>query len=98
MNANDITAAFGIHTKYGRVGAQGVLVSITPYSHGPVQLIIGEEFRITEKIGMNASFSSNPFFIGIGFFAGFKNSDINVSLVNHPDLGWSRGFSFAHCR
>lgn len=98
MNANDLTAAFGVHTKYGRIGAQGVTVSIMPYTNEPVQLIIGEEFRITERIGINASFSSNPLFIGIGFFAGFKNNDISVSLVNHPDLGWSRGFSIAHCR
>jgi hypothetical protein len=98
MNESDLTAAFGLHTKYGRIGAQGAILSIMPYTHSPVRLIIGEEFRITERIGMNASFSSNPIFIGIGFFAGFKNSDLTVGLVNHPDLGWSRGFSVACSR
>ncbi|HEX2957244.1 MAG TPA: hypothetical protein VHO70_10450 [Chitinispirillaceae bacterium] len=98
MNQEDLTATIGLHTKYSRIGAQGVVLKILPRADRPVQVIVGEEFRITERIGMNASFSSNPLFIGIGFFAGIKKSDLSVSLVNHPDLGWSRGFSIACSR
>jgi hypothetical protein len=98
MNTDDLTASVGLHTKYSRIGAQGAIITVTPYAPSPVRLLIGEEFRITDRIGMHASFSSNPLFIGIGFFAGFKNNDLTVGLVNHHELGWSRGFSLAYCR
>jgi hypothetical protein len=98
MNQEDLTAAIGLHTKYSRIGAQGVVLKIRPQAVSPVQVIVGEEFRITERIGINASFSSNPLLIGIGFFVGIKKSDLTVGLVNHPDLGWSRGFSLAYCK
>lgn len=98
MNQEDLTAAIGLHTKYSRIGAQGVIFKIMPRAVSPVQVIVGEEFRITERIGLNASFSSNPLLIGIGIFAGIRKSDLSVGLVNHPDLGWSRGFSIAYSR
>jgi hypothetical protein len=98
MNTDDLMALIGLHTKYSKIGAQGAIITVTPYAPSPIRLIIGEEFKITDRIGMHASFSSNPLFIGIGFFAGFKNSDVTVGLINHQDLGWSRGFSLAYCR
>ncbi len=98
MNQEDLTATIGLHTKYSRIGAQGVILKIMPQTVRPVQVIVGEEFRITERIGLNASFSSNPLLIGVGIFAGIKRSDLSVGLVNHPDLGWSRGFSIAYSR
>lgn len=98
MNREDLTVAIGLHTKYSRIGAQGMILKIIPQAVSPVQVIAGEEFRITERIGINASFSSNPLLIGVGFFVGIKRNDLSVGLVNHPDLGWSRGFSIAYCR
>jgi hypothetical protein len=83
----------GIHTHYNAIGAQGVIISVTPGAQEPVRFIIGEEFRFSKHTGVNASIASNPFFVGIGFFAGIKNGDISVGLINHPDLGWSRGCS-----
>ena len=88
-----LTIRAGIHTKLNRFGAQGVLIEIVPEYTTPIRLIIGEEYRILRWLGIHGAVGNNPVMIGIGLVFDWKRSGGNSALVNHPVLGWSRGFS-----
>ncbi|NLW31631.1 MAG: hypothetical protein GXY77_09265 [Fibrobacter sp.] len=88
-----LTIRAGIHTKLNRFGAQGVLIEIVPEFEKSIRLIIGEEYRIVRWLGIHGAVGNNPLMIGIGLVFDWKRSGVNAGLVNHPVLGWSRGFS-----
>lgn len=87
------TIRTGIHTELNRFGAQGVVIEIIPEYQKPIRLIIGEEYRILRWLGIHAAVGNNPVMIGIGLVIDWKKSGGSAALVNHPVLGWSRGFS-----
>jgi hypothetical protein len=81
----------GIHTAQNRFGGQGALVTISPREPKPVCFTIGEEYRITPSIAFHAALANNPLFISFGMSYSFGRSGVAISLVNHPQLGWSQG-------
>jgi len=81
-----------IHTIRHAFGAQGVRITIIPEYEYPVSVAIGQQFNITRRISIQASLANNPLFIGFGVTVGFDGADACVAMVNHPVLGWSRGF------
>jgi hypothetical protein len=93
-----MTLRCGIHTARNRFGGQGALVTITPGESKPVCFTIGEEYRITPRVAFHAALSNNPLFISFGMAYSFGRSGVAISLVNHPQLGWSQGFGAEYCR
>lgn len=87
----------GFHTACNRLGAQGVVIEITPTHPHPVRFILGEQYRFFNTIALEASLANNPFLIGIGVLMEISSISASVSMVNHPVLGWSRGFAALHC-
>lgn len=83
----------GFHTVSNRMGAQGVIIEITPSRVHPVRFILGEQYRLFNIVAIEASLANNPFLIGIGVLVDVSSISVSVSVVNHPVLGWSRGFS-----
>lgn len=83
----------GIHTVQNRFGAQGVLIETTPSSKQPIRFILGEQYRFFKCFAVEASIANNPFMIGLGVLLEIADVKSSVSLVNHPVLGWSKGFA-----
>ena len=83
----------GIHTNRHAFGAQGVLVTINPGLEHPVSVAIGQEFRLSKNIAIHGGVANNPLFFGLGVSVSFGAGGASAALVNHPVLGWSRGFS-----
>jgi hypothetical protein len=92
------TIRCGIHTVQNRFGGQGALVTVTPGEPRPLCFTIGEEYRITPSVAFRAALANNPLFISFGMAYSFGRTGIAVSLVNHPQLGWSQGFGAEYCR
>ncbi len=89
----DLRIRCGIHTTRHAFGAQGVLVTINPAYEHPVSVAIGQEFRISRIIAIHGAVANNPLFFGLGISVFPGSATASASLVNHPVLGWSRGFS-----
>ncbi len=87
----------GFHTTSNRFGAQGVVIEITPSQSHPVRFVIGEQYRLFTIIALEASLANNPFLIGVGVLVDISSVSASVSMVNHPVLGWSRGFAALYC-
>ncbi len=87
----------GFHTANNRLGAQGVVIEIIPSQSDPVRFILGEQYRLFKIIALEASLANNPFLIGIGVLVEISPISASVSMVNHPVLGWSRGFAALYC-
>jgi hypothetical protein len=83
----------GISTIQHAFGAQGVRFDITPEFEHPVGIAIGQEFRFSRFIAIHGAVANNPLFIGIGLAVFLGNGCASAAMVNHPLLGWSRGFS-----
>ena len=83
----------GLHTDQHILGAQGIRFEIRPYYKHPVTLAIGQEFRFSRYVAIHAAVSNNPLFIGIGCAVFIRDGSACAAMVNHPVLGWSRGFS-----
>ena len=81
-----------MHTAGNRFGAQGVLIEVTPSKRKPVRFLIGEEYRLFRWLGVHAAVGSNPVLISLGVVAEWKMAGAVLSFVNHPELGWSKGF------
>ena len=92
-----LTLKSGFHTGSNRMGAQGVIIEITPSRSRPVRFILGEQYRLFKVVALEASLANNPFLIGIGVQIEIQSISASVSMVNHPVLGWSRGFSALYC-
>lgn len=92
-----LTIKSGFHTVSNRIGAQGVIIEITPSRSRPVRFILGEQYRFFKIIALEASLANNPFLIGIGVLVEIQSISTSISMVNHPVLGWSRGFSALYC-
>ncbi len=87
----------GFHTTNNRLGAQGVIIEFTPSQSHPVRFILGEQYRLFKIFALEASVANNPFLIGVGVLIEFTSVSASVSMVNHPVLGWSRGFVALYC-
>lgn len=87
----------GFHTARNRLGAQGVVIEITPSEPHPVRFILGEQYRLFNIVALEASLANNPFLIGVGVLIEISPISASVSMVNHPVLGWSRGFAALYC-
>jgi hypothetical protein len=87
-----------IHTMEHTYGAQGIRIDITPEFEHPVRLAIGEEFRFSRNFAIHGALANNPFFVGFGIAVLWNNACASAALVNHPVLGWSRGFGAQYGR
>lgn len=81
----------GIHTRTNRFGAQGVMIEITPQEEFPLRWKIGEEIRILKWMGIQIGLANNPVQVALGLSVDMNHSGVSASLVNHPQLGWSKG-------
>jgi hypothetical protein len=84
--------SIALHTMEHTYGSQGVRVDITPEYEHPVRVAIGQEFSFTRNFAIHGALATNPFFIGMGVVVRWNHTCASASLVNHPVLGWSRGF------
>jgi hypothetical protein len=89
----DIRIRLGIHTNQNTFGAQGVLITINPNYEHPVSVAIGQEFQLASFIALHGAVANNPLFFGLGVTVFIRTGSASAALVNHPVLGWSRGFS-----
>lgn len=87
-----------IHTNEHTYGAQGIRIDITPEHEHPVRLAIGQEFRFSRNFAIHGSLTNNPFLAGIGIAIQWKGACASTAFVNHPVLGWSRGFGAQYGR
>lgn len=94
--ASPVSVGVGIHTLPNVFGAQGVLFTVTPDYNHPLRVAIGEEIRLAAPLGIHGAVANNPFFIAIGAVLYLPNSAISSAFVNHPQLGWSKGFEGQH--
>ena len=83
----------GIHTSEHAFGAQGVRIEINPRYEHPVSLALGQEFRIISRLAIHGAVANNPLFFGLGVTVFIGRGHASAALVNHPVLGWSKGFS-----
>ena len=81
-----------ICTVRNRYGSQGVLVKITPENDKPVRFIVAQEYRLSQNFAIGASLGSNPAMIGFGLLFDIQPIGGSAAVVNHPLLGWSKGF------
>lgn len=88
-----ISIRTSVHTVRNRFGAQGVLLEFTPSDTKPVNLAIGEEYRICKWIGIQFSVAGNPVLIGTAIAVELSSTGFDIAFVNHPILGWSKGFA-----
>ncbi len=88
----------GIHTKTSRFGAQGVMIEITPQEQLPLRWKIGEEIRILKWLGIQIGLANNPVQVAFGLSVDMNHSAFSASLVNHPQLGWSKGVFMGYFR
>ncbi|MCL2689364.1 MAG: hypothetical protein FWE57_05910 [Chitinispirillia bacterium] len=81
-----------ICTVRNRYGSQGVMVKVTPENDKPVRFIVAQEYRLSKNFAIGASLGSNPSIIGFGLIADIQPAGSGAAVVNHPLLGWSKGF------
>jgi len=86
----------GIHTSQHAFGAQGVRIVVVPAQEVPVMFSLGQEIRLHKRVALHAAISSNPFLFAMGIEVGIAASGVNVAMVSHPVLGWSKGFSMEY--
>ncbi len=80
-------------TRHGKYGAQGLQVDILPNQNKPLRFALAQEYRMNKSITLSAALSSNPTMISFGVKLELRHIGASVAAVNHPLLGWSRGFS-----
>lgn len=83
----------GLYTRRNRYGSQGVLVQYVPHMSKPIRFVIAQEYRIGNHVALSAALGSNPTMLSFGISVDFRPLGGGVALVNHPVLGWSKGFS-----
>lgn len=88
----------GVHSKTSRFGAQGVMLEITPQEQFPLRWKIGEEIRILKWLGIQIGLANNPVQVALGLSVDMNHSGFSASLVNHPQLGWSKGVFMGYLR
>jgi hypothetical protein len=81
-----------ICTVRNRYGSQGVLVKVTPINDKPIRFIVAQEYRLSPSFAIGASLGSNPTMIGFGLLVDMLPAGSSAAVVNHPLLGWSKGF------
>lgn len=81
-----------ICTVRNRYGSQGVMVKMTPVNDKPLRFIVAQEYRLSSNFAIGASLGSNPTMIGFGILVDKHPVSSGAAVVNHPLLGWSKGF------
>lgn len=81
----------GVHTIRNRFGAQGITIRYIPDDLSPISFSVGELFYPVPWFNIQAAFTNNPVQISIGLAVEIKNNCVEAALVNHPELGWSKG-------
>ena len=92
------TINLGLHTMPHRLGAQGILLTITPEHTPEIRLCIGEEFYIYRTIGLSFAVSTRPLMVGFGVSFGMPSYGLYTAFVNHPVLGWSQGMGMEYVK
>ncbi|MBD3319953.1 MAG: hypothetical protein GF350_02555 [Chitinivibrionales bacterium] len=82
----------GIHTKKTQAGALGVLIELTEEKNPEFRLYIGEEYWFHNNFALGIGIATRPFMISAGFAVNIVSANAYASMVNHPVLGWSKGF------
>jgi hypothetical protein len=88
-----ICFSLGAHTNENRFGAQGISIDFMPSETGHFRMRVGEELRFGRWFAFHIAISGNPVMVGAGVVVNWKKTDVNVAVVNHPVLGWSKGLS-----
>jgi hypothetical protein len=86
-----LTLSAGLHTVYNSMGGQGVLAEFSHDAQWNFRIAIAEEYWLTKNLAACAALSTNPLLIHFGITVGIGGGSLNVSFVDHPVLGWSRG-------
>ncbi|MBD3343568.1 MAG: hypothetical protein GF401_00725 [Chitinivibrionales bacterium] len=92
------TYQIGIHTKFQRYGAQGILVEFTDEKDDRFRIYFGEEYRFHESFALGLGIATSPFMISVGATVNIFTANAFASFVNHPVLGWSKGFGMEWSR
>jgi hypothetical protein len=96
----DLPAVYsaGFHTPENQFGAQGVVLEIIDRTHDVLRLIIGEEYRMAPQMALCAAVSTNPVQFSFGISFNTASMSGSAALVDHPVLGWSKGFGLEWAR
>jgi len=87
-----------ICTVRNRYGSQGAMIKFTPNDDAPMRFVFAHEYRIGKMFALSASIASNPTMIGFGLAVDKNPLNAAAAVVNHPQLGWSRGMSVDYAR
>jgi len=87
-----------ICTVRNRYGSQGAMIMFTPDDDAPIRFVFAHEYRIGKMFALSASITSNPTMIGIGLAVDRNPLNAAAAVVNHPQLGWSKGMSVDYAR
>jgi len=96
----DLPAVYsaGFHTPENQFGAQGIVLEIIDRTHDVLRLVIGEEYRFTPQFALCAAVSTNPVQLSFGISFNTASMSGSAALVDHPVLGWSKGFGLEWAR
>ena len=92
------TISLRVCTVRNKYGSQGAMITFTPNDDAPMRFVIAQEYRIGKMFALSASIASNPTMIGFGLTVDKKPASASAAVVNHPQLGWSRGMSVDYAR
>jgi len=87
-----------ICTIRNRYGSQGAMIKFTPNDDAPMRFVFAHEYRIGKMFALSASIASNPTMIGFGLTVDKNPLNAAAAVVNHPQLGWSKGMSVDYAR
>ncbi|MFP4242203.1 MAG: hypothetical protein ACLFQB_09860 [Chitinispirillaceae bacterium] len=82
----------GLSSRKNRYGIQGVLIQVRPGMSEPVRFTLAQKYRIGNSFSIAAALGSNPTMISFGIGVNLKSVGGSAAMVNHPVLGWSKGF------
>jgi len=87
-----LTFAIGLYTTQNALGNQGIKCTIIKYDIWQFRVAIGEELRLAKNLAISGAVTTNPTIVSFGVTYEINTMAIYTALVNHPVLGWSKGF------
>ncbi|MDG5813468.1 hypothetical protein QA601_00100 [Chitinispirillales bacterium ANBcel5] len=88
----------GIHSSPNVFGSQGIIFEIEPQIDRPVRMTIAQEYSFSSQVSISFAVSGNPTQISLGITVTPGILTSAVSLVNHTELGWSKGVAVDYYR
>lgn len=85
-------AALGIHTRRHRAGGLGTVAEVRFEDRPRLRFRHGFEYRLGKSVALDLAVQTSPFLLAFGLTLDFAHYGTTVALVNHPVLGWSKGF------